>query len=153
MQKEELAALDNVKIEKTPDVPKEKLFDLIIAPYKGKVIVVDSWNTWCRPCRSALAMNEPLKTGELKSDEIVWIYIANETSPLVKYKSMVNDIKGVHYRFNEEQWQYVAKELFAIDGIPSYVLVEKDGSYRLSNGFRNHDVMKNTLLKKISGSR
>ena len=123
---------------------KEKLFDSIIAPHKGKVILVDFWNTWCGPCRAAISETEPLKDSELASEDLVWIYIANETSPIVKYKSMIPDIRGIHYRIGPEQWQYLC-EKFGIDGIPSYVLVDKDGSYRLRNDFRDHGLMVSTL--------
>lgn len=136
------------RIEKTPDVPNEKLFDAMIAPYKGKVILVDFWNTWCGPCRAALKANEPLKETELKNDQLVWMYIANETSPLVKYKSMIPEIQGIHFRLNDKQWAYLC-EKFKIDGIPSYVLVDKDGKYGLRNDFRNHELMKNTLKDMI----
>lgn len=140
-----LAALEGkALIRETPDVSVENLFDAIIAPHKGKVILVDFWNTWCAPCRAALSANEPLKDTELKSDDIVWIYIANETSPIVKYKSMIPDIRGLHYRIGAEQWGYLC-EKFRIDGIPSYVLVDKDGSYSLRNDFRDHGLMVSTL--------
>ncbi|MBO8482733.1 MAG: TlpA family protein disulfide reductase [Bacteroidetes bacterium] len=140
-----LAALEGkAVIEKTPEVSKEKLFDSIIAPHKGKVILVDFWNIWCGPCRAAISETEPLKDSELASEDLVWIYIANETSPIVKYKSMIPDIRGIHYRIGSEQWQYLC-EKFGIDGIPSYVLVDKDGSYRLRNDFRDHGLMVSTL--------
>lgn len=147
--KEQLAAVgDKAKIEETLNVSNEKLFEAIIAPHKGKVILVDFWNTWCGPCRASIEANEPLKSGELKSDDLVWIYIANETSPILKYKTMIPRIKGIHYRLNDSQWQYLC-EKFKIDGIPSYVLVDKDGKYGLRNDFRNHELMKNTLKDMI----
>ena len=145
----ELAALEGkVKIEETPDVAPDKLFDAIVAPYKGKVVLVDFWNTWCGPCQAAIKANEPLKTGELKSDDIVWIYLANETSPLVTYKTQIGKIAGKHYRLNEEQWKYLC-EKFKVDGIPSYVLVDRDGNSKLRNDLRNHDKLKKTLKKMI----
>ena len=131
----------DVRIETTPEVAVDKLFDAIVAPYKGKVVFVDFWNTWCGPCRASIKANEPLKSGELKSDDLVWIYIANETSPLVAYKTSIAKIAGKHYRLDDAQWKYLC-EKFQIDGIPSYVLVDRDGSYKLRNDFRDRDLMK-----------
>lgn len=84
----------------------------------------------------------------LKSDNLVWIYIANQTSPLVKYKEMIPGIKGKHYRLTDKQWAYLCDK-FKIDGIPSYVLVDKQGKYGLRNDFRDHEKMKNTLKEMI----
>ena len=142
--RKELESVKDVRIETTPEVAVDKLFDAIVAPYKGKVVFVDFWNTWCGPCRASIKANEPLKSGELKSDDLVWIYIANETSPLVAYKTSIAKIAGKHYRLDDAQWKYLC-EKFRIDGIPSYVLVDRDGSYELRNDFRDHDLMKKTL--------
>ena len=142
------AAEGKAVIEETPKVAPEKLFEAIIAPYKGKVILVDFWNTWCGPCRMALEAIEPMKKNELKSDNLVWLYIANETSPLNKYKTMIPNIEGKHYRLNQEQWQVIAKQL-NMSGIPSYVVVDKDGKYALRNDLRDHDQLKKTLKKMI----
>ena len=142
--RKELESVKDVRIETTPEVAVDKLFDAIVAPYKGKVVFVDFWNTWCGPCRASIKANEPLKSGELKSDDLVWIYIANETSPLVAYKTSIAKIAGKHYRLDDAQWKYLCDK-FQIDGIPSYVLVDRDGSYELRNDFRDHDLMKKTL--------
>lgn len=150
LAEEALAAAEaKAKIEVTPNVAKEKLFDAIITPHKGKVLFVDFWNTWCGPCRAAIKDTEPLKSNELKSDELVWIYIANETSPLTKYKTMIPDIKGLHYRLNQEQWDYLCNK-FKLEGIPSYVLVDKAGKYSLREDLRNHDRLKTVLIEEIA---
>lgn len=131
------------------NVSDDKVFDAIVAPHKGKVVVVDLWNTWCRPCLAAIAANEPEKSGDLSSDDIVWIYIANESSPLVKYTSIIGGIKGQHYRLDEEQWDPICKR-FNVDGIPFYILVGRDGNATARPDIRDHVAFKKAILDELA---
>lgn len=124
-------------ISPTPEVADDALFDAIVAPYKGKVVLVDLWNTWCGPCRAALKANEPLKSGELANDDIVWVYIADESSDPAKYAAMLPDIKGTHFRVNQNQISEIRKR-FNVDGIPFYILVDRDGNATGHPDFRDH---------------
>jgi thiol-disulfide isomerase/thioredoxin len=135
-------------IREVPKVPDEKLFDAIIGNYRGKVVLVDFWATWCGPCRAAISQTEPLKDNVLKNDNLVFVYLTGPSSPETKWLTMIADIKGEHYRVSEKQWRYVCDK-FDIDGIPSYVLVGKNSDYKLRNDFRSHETMKRTLLDEI----
>lgn len=114
------------KIEPTPEVADDELFDAIIAPHKGKVICVDFWNTWCGPCRQMHKVFAGYKAEDLKDRDIVWIYIASDSSPEAAYRTMIPEISGLHYRLNYKQWNVLCKK-FNIEGIPSYVIVDKNG--------------------------
>ena len=142
-------SLDFSLITPTPDVPDDQIFDAIIAPHRGKVVMVDLWNTWCGPCRAALAENEPEKSGDLSSDDIVWIYIADESSPLYKYADKIKDIRGIHYRLNPSQIAKI-RERFNVDGIPFYILVDRNGKSNGRPDLRDHSAFKKAILDEVS---
>ncbi len=112
-------------VNETPETEGDKLFDAIIQKYKGKVVFVDFWATWCGPCRSGIEKLKPLKE-ELKDKDIVFVYITDESSPVDNWNMMIPDIKGEHYRLKKDEWNYLASK-FKISGIPHYVLVNKEG--------------------------
>ncbi len=131
-------AMNRIKnsIQRIPDVTNEKLFEAIIAPHKGKVVLVDLWNTWCGPCRAALKRNEPLKENELSDKDIVWIYIADVSSDINQYNNLISNINGLHYLLNEEQIKYLRSQ-FEVDGIPYYILVDRKGNAKGHPDFRD----------------
>lgn len=151
IQANTLAAIESAKkiITPTPEVADEEVFDAIVAPHKGKVVLVDLWNTWCGPCRAAIKQNEPNKTGELSSPDIVWIYIADESSPFDAYANMIPDIKGMHYRLNAEQKAAISKR-FNVDGIPFYIVVDRQGNVAGRPDLRDHSLFKKVLLEEVA---
>lgn len=147
--KARLAAIDYSLITPTPEVAPGKLFDAILAPHRGKVVMVDLWNTWCGPCRASLAQNEPEKSGDLSSDDIVWIYIADESSPIGTYAEKIKEIRGIHYRVNDEQIAALRKQ-FNVDGIPFYILVDRQGKAAGRPDLRDHNAYKKAILDELA---
>ena len=128
-------------VNEVPKTEADKVFDTIMQKYKGKVVYVDFWATWCGPCRSGIEQIKPLKE-ELADKNIVFVYITNPSSPQNTWANMIPDIKGEHYRVSNDEWNYL-KEKFNISGIPHYVLVGKSGEV-INPEFGHFD---NQLLK------
>ena len=130
---------------RSPRVADEKLIDAIAARYKGKVVLIDFWATWCAPCRESIARFEPRKK-QFENDRVVFVYITGEHAPKTKWLEMIGDIQGEHYRLDGKQWNYVCRQ-FKIDGIPSYMVVDKKGKVQLRNDFR--DIGIETGLRQV----
>ncbi|WP_106831375.1 TlpA family protein disulfide reductase [Parabacteroides pacaensis] len=136
------------RVHEVPQVANEELFDTIISPYKGKVVFVDFWATWCGPCRQAMKEAEPVKEALLGKD-IVYLYLTGETSPLGAWKNMIPDIHGEHYRLSDTQWNYINGK-FNIRGIPAYLIIDKNGKQsHFQISFMGAEKMKEMLLKEL----
>lgn len=106
-------------------------FEAIKKRYKGKVVLVDFWATWCPPCRAAMKDIDQIKT-DLQKKGAVFVYITGETSPGSEWKASLQKISGDHYRLTDRQWSEIGNEL-NMPGIPAYMLLNKDGSVAFSN--------------------
>ena len=123
------------------DIPADEVFHAITSAYRGKVLFIDVWATWCGPCKDAMKQTEPVKK-EYAGKDVVFIYLAGENSPEETWKQMIPDIKGEHYRLSEAQWDAVGKQL-GVNGVPSYVLVDKEGTIKHFHvGFPGVETMK-----------
>ena len=139
---------EGFRINETGEVADEDLFASIIAPFRGKTILVDFWETWCGPCRNANKNMAPMKE-ELKDREIVYIYIASESSPKETWENMISDLKGEHYRLNERQSGYLMK-VFGVEGVPTYLIVDPEGNICWKKtGFPGSETIKTELLKAL----
>ena len=134
-------------ISKNPDVPAEQFIDAITAPHKGKVVIIDLWNTWCGPCRGALELNEPYKSTELADPDIVFIYVADTSSSPEIYLDLIKGIKGEHYLLDSD-YMNIIRNQFNVDGIPYYILVGRDGKAAGRPDIRDH----NLYIKEIKSA-
>lgn len=92
--------------------------------YPGQPVVVDMWGTWCRPCLDAIARTKEIRT-EHKFDNIVFLYIATEATPIENWKKKASEIDGEHIRINNKETESLGKT-YGLSGFPSYLFFDSD---------------------------
>ncbi len=108
----------------------EKILRKIIEPYKGKIILLDIWGTWCGPCKQRLQHSQE-EYERLKDFEIVYLYLANRSSD-ESWKNVIKEYKiegdnVVHYNLPAEQ-QSAVESFIGINGYPTYKLIDRNGT-------------------------
>lgn len=111
----------------TENVSQSTSLNEIFKKYKGKVIYLDFWASWCAPCRGEMPNASQLKN-RLKGKDVVFLYFGYKDKKenwLDARKEL--EIEGEHYLLSP-QLISEANQLFQITGIPHYVIIGKDGS-------------------------
>lgn len=135
-------------VNETGEVADKDLFYSMVSKFKGKVVLVDFWATWCGPCKMAMKLMKPMKE-DLAGKDIVYLFVAGENSPKETWENMIPDIHGEHYRVTNAQWAYLSKE-FSIQGVPTYLILDKEGGIKQKyTGFPGADTVKAELLKLL----
>ena len=108
----------------------EKILRKIIEPYKGKLILMDIWGTWCGPCKEALSHSKE-EYERLKDFDLVYLYLANNSSD-ESWKNVIKmyDITGdnvVHYNLPADQ-QKAIEQYLHVTFFPTYKLIDREGT-------------------------
>lgn len=130
-------------------LPTDSILPTIIKDYKGQVVLIDFWATWCGPCMMAMKQIDPIKEKYLgEGKKVAFVYITGETSPLDKWQATIPTIKGYHYRLTNNEFNGLLR-LLGIRGIPTYYIADKNGRHFYDNiqtgGYPGDDVIQAQL--------
>lgn len=108
----------------------EKLLRKITEPYRGKIILIDIWGTWCGPCMEALTHSKD-EFARLAPYDVAYLYLASN-SPEDKWKNTIKDHHLIgdniaHYNLPAAQ-QSAIENYLKVHSYPSYRIIDKNGN-------------------------
>jgi thiol-disulfide isomerase/thioredoxin len=98
--------------------------DIRLSELKGKIVLLDFWATWCKPCRQLMPYLSKLQ-GEYGSKGLVVLGISNEPRGMVGMFHEQNPRLG--YDLFLDQTKDAAIK-YKASGLPTTVLIGKDGN-------------------------
>ena len=107
----------------------EALLKKLVEPYKGKIVLLDIWGTWCGPCKEALSHSTE-EYARLKDYDIQYLYLANN-SPQQSWENVIKEynVSGpnvAHYNLPEAQQSAIERYL-NVHSWPTYKLFDREG--------------------------
>ena len=96
-----------------------------LSSFRGSIVYVDVWATWCGPCIAEIPSLEKLQK-DYEDKDIVFLSVSVDTDKEAWDKMLVEDHLG-GVQLWADGWSEITKS-YAIFGIPRFILVDKAGT-------------------------
>ena len=92
-----------------------------LSQFKGKVVLLDFWASWCGPCIADLGTLRKIKA-QVAAQPVVFLNISLDANEAAWKQAIAkHEIKGVHVRSEQ------VAQAYNVSGIPRYYLVDPQG--------------------------
>ncbi|MDR2907302.1 MAG: TlpA family protein disulfide reductase [Bacteroidales bacterium] len=101
-----------------------------LSDFKGKIVYIDVWATWCGPCRKEIPALKVLEEKFHGNNDIAFIGVSiDPIKDIQKWKAFVakEQLPGVQIHGRTDGVDDMAK-LFDIGAIPRFLLIDKQGN-------------------------
>ncbi len=120
-----------------------------LSSFKGKIVYIDFWATWCLPCIMTMPDSRRLTQKFTGRNDIVFLYV-NVHDELGKWQNfLINEsIAGVNLYADKRQSDQLYS-LYNFTSIPHYVLIDRNGKLISSKAERPKNA-ENSILEALN---
>jgi len=116
--------------ESVPDLSLPALYadaaTIRLADYRGRVVYLDFWSSWCAPCRRSMPQLDALRQAHPREDfEVIGVNVDPEAAAARRFL----DRTPVSYPLARDPAARVA-EAFGVEALPALVVIDRDGVMR-----------------------
>lgn len=108
----------------------KEIFSRIIKPYRGRILFIDFWGTWCAPCKADLKNHTRPLHQALKDLPVTYLYLCNGStteawrSTIAEYSLTGEHL--VHYNLSAAQ-QSAVENYLEVHKFPTYIIFDHNG--------------------------
>ncbi len=123
-------ALEVTPVEMRPPVPDLSFVDMEGAPaklsdFRGKVVVLNIWATWCQPCREEMPTLDNLQA--IFADEpVIVLALSVDRSGPERVRAFLEEI-GVERLHVYRDPKMAATRTLRVPGLPATLLIDRQG--------------------------
>jgi len=111
--------------------------EVSLEDFRGKVIYLDFWASWCGPCRAEMPHAKKLQK-HFEGKDLVFLYISIDNSKKAWKKGMEEEqLGGVHLW--SEGFDSEVPQAYQVSAIPNYFIIDRKGNIADNNADRPSD--------------
>jgi len=96
-----------------------------LSEFKGQVLLVNFWATWCAPCREEMPSLDNLQ-GQLGSDDFTVLAVGQDLQGIEKTKKFLKALKIKHLEAYNDKTVKSGRTL-GVFGLPATLIIDRQG--------------------------
>ena len=97
-----------------------------LSDFRGKIVFLDFWATWCGPCRGEIPHLKELAKNFGSRDDFVLLSVSLDTDAAKWREFIRKEQMNWRHALDDKNWEGVASK-YGVTGIPTTFLLDKDG--------------------------